>query len=341
LPARFAVMIPVRRSQRTPHVSPTALVTPGGSAAGGATDLDNDPALQIALSLVGLPYGSPKELITVRGHSSLRPRLRLELEKIQAAVRATSPAAAAIAASGGAAIAAAELSGSAFGAIPGAVFDAALASLLLIVFVWRPRAEPGHLLPVLALVALIRPISLAAAVPALGPLAWYVLAGFPLLVGAVLATRLLDDKAAELHLRIELPRLDTTIAAAGIPAGLVGYILLNPTPLLAHPSAVGLVAMLATLSVFGGVLEELIFRGLVQSAAIKALGGTWTGAVFTAALSTALYWGSGSILYMLMMAVVGCAFGLAILRGASLWGVSLSHALMLVTIALLAQGLPR
>ncbi len=239
----------------------------------------------------------------------------------------------------GVAIAAAEVSGSAFGALPGAVFDAALASLLLIAFVWRPDAASGRLLPVLALVALIRPISLAAAVPALGQLAWYVLAGLPTLAGAVLATRLLDDRAAELHLRIELPRLDAVIAATGIPAGMVGYFLLSPTPLLAHPSAAGYLALFAILPIFGGALEELMFRGLVQSAAIQALGCAWTGTVFTAALSAALYWGSGSIPYMLLMAVVGCAFGLALLRGASLWGVSLGHGMMLITMALLAQGL--
>jgi hypothetical protein len=44
---------------------------------------------------------------------------------------------------------------------------------------------------------------------------------------------------------------------------------------------------------------------------------------------------------MLLMGVMGCVFGLALLRGASLWGIALSHGLMLVTIALLAQGLAR
>jgi membrane protease YdiL (CAAX protease family) len=233
------------------------------------------------------------------------------------------------------------LSGSAFGAIPGAVFDAALASALLILFAWRPQATYGRLLPVLALVALIRPISLAAAVPTLEPLAWYALAGLPLLVGAALAVRLVEEPARELHLRIARPWLEAAMAAVGISAGLVGYFLLRPTPLLSHSSAGGYGAMVAILIVFGGVLEELIFRGLVQNAVTEAVGNARTGVAFAAALSAALYWGSGSIPYMLLMALVGATFGLALLRGASLWGVAFGHGLMLVTMALLAQELLR
>jgi membrane protease YdiL (CAAX protease family) len=227
------------------------------------------------------------------------------------------------------------------GAIPGAVLDAALAALLLILFAWRPQAAPGRMLPILALVALIRPISLAAAVPAVGPLAWYALAGFPLITAAALAARLLEHASRELHLRIERPRLDAEIAALGVPVGLVGYVLLDPAPLLAHPAAASYAGMLAILLVFGGMLEELIFRGLVQSTAIQVFGGAGAAVVFTALLSTALYWGSGSIPYLLLMAFVGCGFGLALLRGASLWGVAASHGLMLVTMAVLAQGLAR
>jgi hypothetical protein len=197
------------------------------------------------------------------------------------------------------------------------------------------------LLPVLALVALIRPISLAAVVPRMPPLDWYALAGLPLLVYAVLTARLMAEPARELHLRIERPLVDVGVAAAGLVAGFVGYLLLRPMPLLAHPSPMGYVAMFAILGVFGGLLEELIFRGLVLSVSIKALGSTGRATAFAALLSMALYWGSGSIPYMLLMAVVGGALGLALSRGASLWGIALSHGLMLATIALLAQGATR
>jgi membrane protease YdiL (CAAX protease family) len=265
-----------------------------------------------------------------------------ETVRIRPASRPTMPSrGATLAAMYGAAIAAAELSGSVFGAIPGAVFDAALAAALLIQFIWRPHAEGGRLLPALALVALIRPVSLAAALPTMQPLAWYVFAGLPLLVGAALAVRLVEEPAWQLHLRIKRPWLDASVAAAGVPTGLVCYFLLQPSPLLAPPSPVGYASMAAILLVFGGGLEELIFRGLVQSAAVQVVGNPLTGVAFTAALNMALYWGSGSIPYMLLMGVLGATYGLALLRGASLWGVALSHGLILVTLALLTQALTR
>jgi membrane protease YdiL (CAAX protease family) len=307
---------------------------------GARANPGNDAAIEKALRRAGIPSGRAWELIKERDRLTMAGEPQSDPAAPSTGV-STRQIGAVRTAVCGVAIAAAELSGSAMGAIPGAVFDAALAALLLILFAWRPQTAPGRMLPMLALVALIRPISLAAAVPAVGPLVWYAFAGFPLITAASLAARLLEHPSRELHLRIERPRLDAEIAALGVPAGLVGYLLLAPTPLLAHPFAAGYAAMFAILVVFGGVLEELIFRGLVQGAAIQVFGGTGAAVVFTALLSTTLYWGSGSIPYLLLMACVGCVFGLALLRGVSLWGIALSHGLMLVTMAVLAQGLAR
>jgi membrane protease YdiL (CAAX protease family) len=247
----------------------------------------------------------------------------------------------AVAMLGGCAITAAELSASAVGAIPGAIFDAALAAALTLLFVWRPNVSYARLLPVLALVALIRPVSLAAVVPSLGSLSWYALAGAPLLLGALLAARLVDDPGRELHLRVYRPQLDVAIEVAGVFLGVTGYFILRPAPLLANPTIAGYAAMVTILFVLGGVLEEIVFRGLVQNVATHTLGGPLRGVAFTAALNMALYWGSGSITYMLLMGAVGCVFGLAITRGASLWGVALGHGLMLVTMAMVAQWMVR
>jgi membrane protease YdiL (CAAX protease family) len=312
---------------------------PGG---GCALDYDNDPALELAHRLVGLRSGQAWRQIQARDTPAAGSQTPLQLAAVFPVRRVdTRPVTAQVAGVCGAAIAGAELSSSFFGAIPAAVFDAVLASVLLLLFVRRPWAKSSRLLPVLALVSLIRPISLAAVVPTLGPLLYYAFAGLPLLAGAVLAVRLVEEPVRELHLRLDRPRRDAAVALAGLPAGLLGYLLLGPAPLLAHPSAVGYFSLAVILVVFGGLLEELVFRGLVQSAAIHSFDDPLLGVCFAAALSTALYWGSGSIPYMLLMGSMSCALGVAVLRGASLWGVALSHGSMLVAMALLAQGLAR
>jgi membrane protease YdiL (CAAX protease family) len=326
--------------ERADGLPPAPFLAGNNRCDGLGPDFHND-ALEIAYRLVGIQSGRAWEQVKTRDGREAEGQPPRGLTAALMAGLESERAGAVVAVSCGIAIAAAELSGSAFGAIPGAVFDAALASILLILFAWRPAAGAARLLPVLALVALIRPISLAAVVPRMPPLAWYALAGLPLLVYAVLTARLMAEPARELHLRIERPTADAAVAAAGLLAGFVGYLLLSPTPLLSHPNAIGYVAMFAILGVFGGLLEELIFRGLVLSASVKALGSTARATAFAALLSMALYWGSGSIPYMMLMAVVGAALGVALLRGASLWGIALSHGLMLATMALLAQGATR
>ena len=301
----------------------------------------HDDALEIAYRLVGLKSGRVWEQVKTRDDREADRQLPVGLAATLGARLESRQAGAFVAISCGLAIAAAEVSGSVFGVIPGAALETVLALLLLILFAWRPAARSARLLPVLALVALIRPISLAAVVPQLPLLAWYALAGLPLLVSAVLAARLVAEPARELHLRIERPVVDFAVAAAGLLAGLVGYLLLRPMPLLAHPSPIAYVAVLVILGVFGGLLEELIFRGLVLSASIQAFGSPGRATAYAALLSSAMYWGSGSIAYMFVMAVVAVALGLALLRGASLWGIALSHGLMLATMAILAQAAPR
>jgi membrane protease YdiL (CAAX protease family) len=337
---RLESLTPADPAVPGPGVSQALHPGPGSGEGRRCLDLDNDIALEHAYRLVGIPSGRAWELVKARDALTSRmPALGPVVEL--AAGEESGPATAVVAVWCGAAIAAAELSGSALGAVPGAAFDAMLAMLLVILLALRPRARSAPLLPALALVALIRPISLVAVVPSLPPLAWYATAGLPLLVGCVLAARLVEEPIRELHLDIRQPWVDAALATAGPSAGLVGYLLLTPAALLSHPNPIGYAVMAAVLAVFGGLVEELIFRGLVLNAAIDALGGSRTGVAFTGMLSAALYWGSGSVPYMLLMAVVGCAFAFALLRGASLWGVALSHALMLVTMAVLAQELGR
>lgn len=340
-PRRIVFPAPVDRGSPGPRVIQASPAAPGRSEDGRSLDFDNDAALENAYRLVGIPSGRAWELVKARDTLTRGKSIPQGQAVELTAGEESGPAAAVVAVSCGAAIAAAELSGSTLGALPGAIVDAVLAMLLVILFAWRPRARSAPLLPALALVALIRPISLAAVVPSLPPLAWYAMAGLPLLVGCVLAARLMEEPIRALHLSIRQPWVDAAVAVAGPSAGLVGYLLLTPAALLGQPNPIGYSVMVVVLAVFGGLVEEMIFRGLVLSAAIDALGDARTGVAFTAALSMALYWGSGSVPYMLLMAAMGGALGFALLRGASLWGVAFSHALMLVTMALLAQGFGR
>jgi membrane protease YdiL (CAAX protease family) len=241
----------------------------------------------------------------------------------------------------GLALAGAQLVGLAAGGVATALIDGGLVAVLLVHHRIRPRDWNLEILPVLALVALIPVVGIAAAVPWAPRFSWYLSTGAPLLVGACLAVRLIDRPVRRLHLRVRWPVLDIFVVDAGLPLGVLGYVLLGSQPLTANPGGPEIAATLLVLAVFGGLVEELIFRGLLLAAAQKLLKRREAAIVYVATLNAVLYVGSGSMAYAFLIAVAGIAWGAALARGASLWSVALSHAVMLMTVASLGWGMLR
>jgi membrane protease YdiL (CAAX protease family) len=233
-------------------------------------------------------------------------------------------------------LAAAELVGFIGGGMATAFIDAALVSALLVyLYVWSDDSN-REILPVLALVALIPVVGIAAVVPSAPRLSWYVLTGAPLLAGAILAMRVIDAPVGRLHLHIACPALDLLVVDAGAPLGVLGYALLRPQPLLERPAGPELVAAALVLVICGGLVEELIFRGLLLAVSEKLIGRRGPAILYVAAINVTLYLGSGSIAYALLIGGAGVIYGAALARGASIWSVSASHGLLLVSMASLA-----
>ncbi len=228
-----------------------------------------------------------------------------------------------------------ELSSTFVGVLPGALLDAGLVPVMLAHFVLRPDTPHRRMLPALALVALLRTLSVAAVVPRLPEYTWYALIGVPVLIGAFLTIGLADEPAERLGLTVWRPWLDGFLAILGLPVGFLGYVLLRPQALVTTESLVPVLAALAILAVFGGFLEELVYRGVLQTVAIDAFGSQRAGILFSATLSGAMYWGSGSIPFMVGMWLLGMGYGFALARGASLWGIAASHTVMLWGMGLL------
>ena len=228
----------------------------------------------------------------------------------------------------------AEVSTSRLGPIPGAMLDAALVPLLLAHFALRPDAPYRRMFPALALIALLRTLSIAAVVPRLPEYWWYAAVGLPVLAGALLASRLIDAPSVRLAITIRRPEFDTILGLLGFPIGLVGYAALRPDALLKSGDPLSILVVMAVLTVFGGFLEELVYRGILQRAAIDAFGSQWAGIFFAATLGALMYWGTGEFAYMFVIWLLGIGYGLALVRGASLWGIAASHSVALWGMAL-------
>ncbi len=227
----------------------------------------------------------------------------------------------------------AELAGVVGYAIGGAILDAALMTVLLGHYVWGERAPHRKLFPVLALIALLRVLSITAAVPRLPMVTWYITVGGALLIGELLTIRLVEEPWERLNLTIRRWRVDLAIAAFGVPAGLVGYLLLRPGLLMTDAGPAQVLAGMIGIVVFGAFVEALLFRGLLQSVAIETFGDERIGLVYAAAMSGVMYLGSGSLPYTIAVGAYALLLGAVILRGGSLWGAAASHGVALVGMA--------
>ena len=222
-----------------------------------------------------------------------------------------------------------------------ALIDAAVLVLALSQFGWAQRSplaigDPDvRLLPAIALVPLMRLLSLTMPVPELPHVAWIALAGAPLLLTVPATARLVVMDIAEMGLaRLSRDRLTVGIVALSVPIGLLvgattpGDLRLPlDTPLAAGAAALVLVSCAA-------VPEELIFRGILQPLMVGRLGAG--GVLVTGAVSASTYLGTGSAAAVLLVGVMGLAYGWEVARSRSLWAPIVGHSLLVVSAGLVA-----
>lgn len=217
-----------------------------------------------------------------------------------------------------------------------ALIDAAILVLALTHFGWAQRYPlaigdpPTRLLPAVALLPLLRLLSLTMPVPEWPPATWLVLAGLPLLVAIWAAARLMHLDVKEISLvRVSRDWRTAAIVALSVPAGLLlARAAANPI----WSTSEGPLATLATAVVivaFAAIPEELAFRGMLQPLLGAVLGRT---AILVSALAfAATYAGAGSIWAVLLMGGVGVAYGWEVDRTDALWGPIVAHAVLVTT----------
>jgi len=187
-------------------------------------------------------------------------------------------------------------------------------------------AQARRLSTVLLLMPLIRLISFALPLPELPQISWYVVTSVPLFCSMWLMMR--DGQHSwsrqELGLTLNRPLLQLAIAIVAIELGWMEYQILMPEALVTELTwqAIWLPALVLLLCT--GYLEELLFRGLLQSAAISVMG-RWPGLLLSAALFAVLHIGYASLLDVLFVFAVGLAFGLFVDHTRSILGVTLAH----------------
>lgn len=217
--------------------------------------------------------------------------------------------------------------------LSGAIANAVLLLVLLehrryfLLEAQRPAAATmATALGALALVPLLTLLSFALALDRTSAGA-YALIGAPAALAVFLAARTLHPgRSLRDWAGARFPR-QAVVAVTGIPLGLAGYALLEPTPLSGSASDAALIGTAVVVFVVAGLIEEAIFRGLLQPALGDVLGAA-AGTAAASLLFAAAYIGTGSAEAVAFFALLGTLAGAWVQRTGDLAGVAAAHGLL-------------
>ena len=207
----------------------------------------------------------------------------------------------------------------------GLVSDAVLLLMLFVhAAVVDTKAERAFLVA-LSFAPMIRILSFSMPLAQIPILYWYLIASVPLFAALLVATPILGYSWIDLGLNLRRWPLQLAIGLTGLVFGAIEYLILRPEALAPSLQWVHLWWPALILLVSTGLLEEMIFRGLLQRSAGYVLR---RGAVlYVALLFAVLHIGYRSWVDFVFVLLVGLFFGWIVQRTRSLLGVTLSHGL--------------
>jgi membrane protease YdiL (CAAX protease family) len=217
----------------------------------------------------------------------------------------------------------------------GLAAHAALLALLVVKGAQEPDSAKRELYWTLTLAPIIRIGSLSLPLGNLPLVTWYPLIGVPIFAAAFVAAHRLGYTRAQIGLTVDSAKLPWQLALVplGFVLGIGEYLIFRPVPMAERFTFADIILPALILLVFTGFEEELIFRGLMQRAALRSLG-RW-GLVYVSAVFAVLHIGYLSVLDVVFVFLVGLLFALFVLRTRTLLGVTLAHGAVNITLFLI------
>ena len=194
-----------------------------------------------------------------------------------------------------------------------------------------------QLLLSLALVPMVRIISLAMPLANIPQIWWYPTIYTTLFAAAFMVVRISGYRADELGFNFRLLPVQVMVALCGFLFGTVEYLILRPEPMFSELTWQGIWQMALIFVVFTGFVEEFIFRGVLQRSAVGVFG--WRGIVYVSLLFAVIhlihYTTVGLAIVLLdvtFVFVIALFFGWVVKKTGSLFGVTLSHGMTNITL---------
>lgn len=177
----------------------------------------------------------------------------------------------------------------------------------------------------MALVPLIRLMSLSLPLTNFVLVYWYLIIGTPLFLAAFFSARMMGLSIDNLLFNVSYPVLQIVVALSGVLLGYAEYVILRPQPLVAAFSFALIWQPALILLIFTGLLEEVIFRGLLQQSSREFIG-RW-GLLYAGVLFAVMHLGYRSAADFLFVLMVALYFGQVVKQTRSILGVTIAHGL--------------
>ncbi len=195
------------------------------------------------------------------------------------------------------------------------------------------------LLTAMSVAPLIRILGLSTPLVHFSQISWFAIVSVPMFITGITIARMQGLSASQVGLippkKKYLP-LEVAIIVICFPIGFIEYQLLQPSA-LADLNFQSMLAPSLIMIINTGFLEEVIFRGLLQYHAFR-LGG-FQGILLVSVLFGALHITNLVFWDSILAGLVGLMFALVVRKTGSLWGVSIAHGVVNVTLFLIAPNI--
>ena len=187
-----------------------------------------------------------------------------------------------------------------------------------------PRGANQRLTLSAGLIPIVRILSIAVPAAIIPPIYWYLEIGLAGLEGILLLMRRLDLAPRDVGLRRTPLAEVVSVGVIGAILGIPAYLIAGRLELGYGAGPVALVIASAVVMIFVGFFEELLFRGLIQSAGTQLFS---RGGVLISVAATALmYSASLNPRYVVFATFVAAFFGVVARRSGSIAAPVAGHA---------------
>ncbi|MBN1370187.1 MAG: CPBP family intramembrane metalloprotease [Dehalococcoidaceae bacterium] len=182
---------------------------------------------------------------------------------------------------------------------------------------------PSRLILSLSLVPMVRIVSLSMPLENVPRIWWFPIMYTPLFLAALVVAFMLGLRLKETGFNLRRPFINLLVGISGIGLGFMEYLILKPEPMVAELTWQAALVPALILLFTTGMVEEYIFRGVLQQTAIE-LYGKW-GIVYVSLIFAVLHMGFLSVADIFFVLVAGLYFGWVVHKTGSLTGVILAH----------------